>query len=57
MSDPCLDSWTELDLKSEKCERIDREETREFICIIYPTWEESVSDGKIRAIRKTNDER
>lgn len=31
-----------LDLKSEKCERIDREETREFIRIIYPTWEECV---------------
>lgn len=46
-----------LDLKSEKCERIDREETREFIRIIYPTWEESVSGGKICAIRKTNDER
>lgn len=46
-----------LDLKSEKCERIDREEMREFIRIIYPTWEESVSGGKICAIRKTNDER
>lgn len=35
-NDPCLGPrW---DLKSEKRERIDREETREFIRIIYPTW-------------------